>query len=264
VISQTLTVPGGELRSLVPDDAEAITRACTDPEIARWTQVPQPYRLEHAVGFIADRGGDDHVWAIDVDGLCGVIGVRSTRATLPGPITEVGYWVARWARGRGVATAALSAVRDELALHGFQRIDWAAVAGNDASMRVAVKAGFTIEGFRRQGLVQRGRLVDVVVGGWTAEVDIPELVAGQWQVQPVQVTGVEAELRPRASNALGVWVARTSVGGHDSGYILATRTVSGVRVDGVGAPEPAIRAVERFLLAQGMTLTDEPLPAGWL
>ncbi len=264
MISQTLELPGGVLRRLVPDDAEAIARACSDAEIARWTQVPQPYRLEDAEGFIADRGGDDHVWAMDVDGLCGVIGVRNTRATLPGPITEVGYWVAPWARGRGVATSALIAVRDELARQGYQRIDWEALAGNEASTKVALKAGFTIEGFRRQGLVQRGRLVDVVIGGWTADFQIPELVAGQWQVQPVPVTELAGALHPRAGNALGVWVARTAVGGHDSGYILATRTVNGVRVDGVDAPDPAIRSVERFLRAQGMTLTDEPLPAGWL
>jgi hypothetical protein len=37
-----------------------------------------------------------------------------------------------------------------------------------------------------------------------------------------------------------------------------------VHVIGVDAPEPAVAAARRYLAAQGLTLTDEPLPAGWL
>ncbi|MCB0922394.1 MAG: GNAT family N-acetyltransferase, partial [Actinobacteria bacterium] len=171
MIRDTIDFALGILRPLRPDDAEDLVRACNDPSIARWTQVPVPYALSDAREFIGSHAGEDHAWVIDVDGLAGVIGVRGTMATLPGPVTEVGYWVAAWARGRGVATAALVAVRDELAQAGYQRIDWAAVAGNEASVQVARKAGFAIEGQRRQGLVHRGRLVDCVVGGWTASRD---------------------------------------------------------------------------------------------
>lgn len=265
MIPDTLTFAAGTLRPLRADDAEPIARACADPDVARWTQVPQPYGIENAHEFIRSRrSGEDRVWAIDVDGLAGVIGVSGTQPTLPGAVTGIGYWVAPWACGRGVATGAVIAVRDALAAAGYQRIDWEAVAGNEASVRVAQKAGFTIEGYRRQGLVQRGRLVDCVVGGWTAASDVPELVAGQWQVQPVTVPGVPAALRPLASNAVGVWVARTAVGGEDSGYVLAVRSSAGMHVLGVDAPEAAVAAARRYLSACGHPLTDDPLPPGWL
>lgn len=232
--------------------------------MGRWTQIPQPYRIEDAHEFIASKAGEDHVWAIDVEGLVGVIGVRGTMATMPGPITEIGYWVASWARGKGIATAALIAVRDELARVGYQRINWEALAGNEGSVRVAQKAGFVIEGYRRQGLVQRGRLVDAVVGGWTAPQEVPELVAGVWQVQPVAVAEVPASLRPLVSTAVAAWVARTAVGGVDSGFIVAVRSVAGVHVVSAEAPEPAVEAVRRYLVAQGWALTQQPLPPGWV
>jgi RimJ/RimL family protein N-acetyltransferase len=264
VIPETLAFAAGTLRPLRAEDAEPIARACADPDIARWTQVPQPYRIEHAREFIRSRAGEDHVWAIDVDGLVGVIGVRGTLPALPGPVTGIGYWVAPWASGRGVATGALIAVRDALAAAGYQRIDWEALAGNEASVRVARKAGFTVEGYRRRGLVQRGRLVDCVVGGWTADSEVPELVAGQWQVQPVTVPEVPAAMRPLASNAVGLWVARTAVGGEDRGYVLAVRSTAGMHVLGLAAPEAAVAAARRYLGACGHPLTDEPLPPGWL
>jgi RimJ/RimL family protein N-acetyltransferase len=246
------------------DDAEPIARACADPEIARWTQVPVPYHLTDAEQFIADRGGEDHVWAIEDAGLCGVIGLRNTRDTLPGPITQVGYWVAPWARGRGLATSALIAVRDELARNGYQRIDWEALAGNEASVRVATRAGFVIEGYRRQALVQRGRVVDAVVGGWTAVTEVAELVAGAWQIQPVASTEVSGDLRPLASNAVAVWMVRAAVGGEDNGLIMAIRTAHGVHVHAGQAPRPAVDAVIRYLQATGEPVLDEALPTGWL
>lgn len=264
MIASTLEMPAGRLRPLHPDDAETITRACQDLSIGRWTQLPQPYRLADAREFIRSKGGEDHVWAIDVDGLVGVIGIRNTLATMPGPVTEVGYWLASWARGNGYATAALVAVRDELARCGYQRINWEALAGNEASMRVAQKAGFTIEGYRRQAMVQRGHLVDSVVGGWTRSEEVPELVAGAWQVQPVSVDQVPAVLRPLASTAVALWVARTAVGGTDSGYVVAVRSVAGVHVFGVDAPEAAVDAAGRYLSSQGWALTDQPLPPGWV
>lgn len=264
MIRDTLHMPHGRLRPLLATDAEPIARACADPEIARWTQIPQPYGIDDAHEFLRTRAGEDHVWAIDVSGLDGVIGVRNTRATMPGPVGEVGYWVAPWARGRGVGTAALVAVRDELAGAGYQRIDWQALAGNDASVRVATKAGFAIEGHRRQALVQRGRLVDCIVGGWTAPLEVPELVAGQWQVQPIAADEVPADLRPMASSAVAVWVARTAVGGVDSGWLLAVRSVSGMHVLSMAAPQPAVDAARRYLVAAGHHLTGDPLPPGWL
>ena len=41
------------LRPPKPEDAEAVTAACQDPEIQRWTLVPSPYRREHAEAWLA-------------------------------------------------------------------------------------------------------------------------------------------------------------------------------------------------------------------
>ena len=264
MIRSTLPFALGTLRPLRADDAGPIARACADPDIVRWTMIPQPYRDHDAEHFVRSKAGEDHVWAIDCGGFAGVIGVRGTMATMPGPVAGVGYWVAPWARGRGVATGALTAVRDELARAGFQRIDWEALAGNEASVRVAQKAGFVIEGERRQAGVQRGRLVDLVVGAWTAPADPTELVAGMWQVQPLACADLPGDLRPLGSSAIGVWVARTAVGGTDSGYVFAIRSVAGVHVVVAAAPAEAVAAVRRYLLAQGQAVTDEPLPPGWV
>jgi RimJ/RimL family protein N-acetyltransferase len=41
------------LRAWTLSDAPALTRACQDPEIPRWTVVPSPYEERHAHDFIA-------------------------------------------------------------------------------------------------------------------------------------------------------------------------------------------------------------------
>jgi hypothetical protein len=90
------------------------------------------------------------------------------------------------------------------------------------------------------------------------------LVAGQWQVQPVDPADVPADLRPLASSALAVWVPRTAVGGTDTGHVLAVRSVDGVHVLAIEAPADAAAAVRRYLAAQGHHLSEDSLPAGWL
>jgi RimJ/RimL family protein N-acetyltransferase len=264
VIADAIGFPLGVLRPLAPDDAAALARACADEHIARWTQVPQPYGIDDAREFIASRAGEDKVWAIDVDGLAGVIGLRNTRYVMPGPVSEVGYWVAAWARGRGVASGALIAVRDAAAADGYQRVEWSALAGNEASLRTALRAGFTVEGHLRRGLVHRGRLVDAVVGSWTPRLEAPELVAGIWQLQPVEPGDVPGELRPAASSALAAWVVRAAVGGAAHGHVLALRSRSGVHVVGIGCDDVATAAARRYAQAVGWECVDAPLPEGWI
>jgi RimJ/RimL family protein N-acetyltransferase len=151
------------------DDADAVFRACQDPQIQRWTTVPVPYRPEDAVGFVA---GSPRRWAegtasfavVDVGSgvLLGAMGLVTTPSD---GCAEVGYWVAPEARGRGVATRALRLLCrwafDEL---GLRRLEWQAYVGNDASRGTAEAVGFQLEGTRRQGLLDRGHPVD----GWFA------------------------------------------------------------------------------------------------
>ena len=59
------------LRSMTGADADAVTAACQDPEIPRWTRVPVPYRRADALAWIAgselelDAGISIHWVAVD-------------------------------------------------------------------------------------------------------------------------------------------------------------------------------------------------------
>lgn len=145
------------------DDVDAITLACQDPTLARWVPVPQPYGTDDARWFlanVADAGwesGKELTWAVrDLDRA--LLGMISLRLSDPGS-AELGFWVAPWARRRGVVTRAVALVLDE-AFHpdglDLQRVLWRAVVGNWPSRRVAWRAGFRVEGTLRAELPDRG------------------------------------------------------------------------------------------------------------
>jgi len=75
---------------------------------------------------------------------------------------EIGYGVRPHARGRGFATEALVAVsRWALTTGGLQRVWLRVSTGNLASVRVAQKAGFTLEGTLRRATLEEDGLHDV-------------------------------------------------------------------------------------------------------
>src|SRR3954453_18039409 len=97
------------LRPLTDADVPVIARACADPEIARFIpDMPAPYTDADARSFVADArakwaSGSGHIWAI-TDATPELLG---TIALHLGERTAIGYWVAPWARNRGLATAAV-------------------------------------------------------------------------------------------------------------------------------------------------------------
>jgi RimJ/RimL family protein N-acetyltransferase len=145
-----LSVPG-------PRDVDAILAACQDAEIQRYTSVPSPYLREHAEAFVAaapTRWRDDieATWAIRVEGeLAGMVGLHPIGSDSP----EIGFWMARAHRRRGLLTEAAGAVVDwTFSPEGAHaaRIVWRAVVGNRGSARVAQALGFHYEGTLRQAL----------------------------------------------------------------------------------------------------------------
>ena len=79
-------------------------------------------------------------------------------------VAEVGYWVAKEARGRGVATRALILVAGWVFENSeVGRFQLRADTENVASRRVAEKAGFVREGVMRAALVLKGERRDVVM-----------------------------------------------------------------------------------------------------
>jgi RimJ/RimL family protein N-acetyltransferase len=137
------------LRPKRAEDADALTAACQDPEIPRWTFVPSPYTRADAeayIAFSAERAAEGsavNVIAVDADDdtLLGSFGLMELDRE-PG-YGEIGYWVAAWARGRGIATRGVSMLADwarsEL---GLTRIEVLPHKDNAPSRRVAEKAGF--------------------------------------------------------------------------------------------------------------------------
>ncbi len=140
------------LRPPLPADLDAITDACQDPEIPRWTRVPNPYTRDHAVEFVErstrtwKRGTDAPFVIVDASKgeLLGAIGVHRLGGEDNGP--EVGYWLEREARGRGVATRALRLVTDWACSELGVRLLLQADVRNLASRRVAEKARFRYVG----------------------------------------------------------------------------------------------------------------------
>jgi len=166
-----ITLAAGDLtlRPLTEADADDVTEACQDAETLQWLPLPQPYTRASAEWFIGTFGptqresGTGIVFAIESDGkLAGVIDLK--RANWTAKVAEVGYWVAPWARGGGVASRATRAISQwAIREHGFERIEVLAATGNVASQRAAEKAGFVREGIARNaGYVHDGR-VDLVV-----------------------------------------------------------------------------------------------------
>jgi RimJ/RimL family protein N-acetyltransferase len=156
------------LRPWRPEDLDALVAALQDSDIPRWTRIPDPYGYEDGRDFLkrssaAWSDGTGASFAIvEPDGgrLLGSIGVRFHEETA----ASVGYWVAREARGRGIAAQALRLVAGWV-LHAspVERLELVTDPENVASQRVAEKAGFTREGLLRRYLEIKGERRDCVM-----------------------------------------------------------------------------------------------------
>ena len=139
------------LRALTPHDVAAVTEACQDPEMVRWTAtIPSPYREQNAIDWIAGlsarrrRGREASFAVVDAssDALWGNFNIVARDWTRREG--GVGYWVAAPSRSKGVATRALVLgckwAFEELEL---EQLHLETLLGNVASERVAQKGGFT-------------------------------------------------------------------------------------------------------------------------
>ncbi len=148
------TITGDDLvlRPFEPSDAPWLVSVYEDPEIQRW-HLRRFDSTDEAEQWIDETHTE---WAAETDGQwlvadatdgtpLGRMGLRDI--SLTGGTAEIGYWVAREARGRGVARRALIALTrwaaGELGLH---RLIVTHSTENPASCRVAAAAGYTVEG----------------------------------------------------------------------------------------------------------------------
>jgi RimJ/RimL family protein N-acetyltransferase len=136
------------LRPPEATDIPWVFAACQDPEIERWTQLPRPFRAEHAVDFVENGGGDLWPYVItrtETGELLGAIGVKSYDGDAARG--EVGYWLAPDARGQGTLTTVLAGL--ELAAVerlGARELVLRIAAGNERSEAVARRSGYELTG----------------------------------------------------------------------------------------------------------------------
>lgn len=146
------------LRRFTFDDVANVTRALQDPEIVRWTaSVPTPYTESNASGWIEGQSqlwnsGNTASFAI-VDAPTGVL-LGSIAVIVPPDAdgrVAMGYWVALWGRGRGVATRSLL-LASKWAIDALDppELFLETLEGNVASERAAERAGYVFAGYKSE------------------------------------------------------------------------------------------------------------------
>jgi [ribosomal protein S5]-alanine N-acetyltransferase len=153
------------LRPLVPADAESLARHANDREVWRNLRdaFPHPYSVEDARGYIAMSAGrtPQTSFGIVVDGeAAGGVSLRPG-ADVERASAEIGYWLGRAFRGRGVVTDAVrAATRYAFATLGMHRVWAVPFEHNAASCRVLEKAGYVLEGRMRRSAIKEGVVMD--------------------------------------------------------------------------------------------------------
>lgn len=154
------------LRAFTQEDLPLLVRHANDPTVAAHLTdaFPHPYTEADGRRFLyeAMAPGSALRRCIDIGGeCCGAIGLHP-KADLWRRNLELGYWLAREYRGRGIAT---EAVREMVEI-GFRefpevlRIQAVPFGSNRASRRVLEKAGFKLEAELKGTLVKNGVMQD--------------------------------------------------------------------------------------------------------
>ncbi|MEU5940900.1 GNAT family N-acetyltransferase [Micromonospora sp. NPDC047548] len=154
-----LSAAGGlRLRPWEAADAAVFFAAYRDPEIQHWhTRQPasedqvrewfelyrQAWAEETGASWAVTRGGGEVLGRMAMGGM-----------NLNDGVAGCAYWVLPAARGAGVASRALTALSVwALSEAGFHRLHLDHSTRNNASCRVAVKAGFLLEGTKRSDAI---------------------------------------------------------------------------------------------------------------
>ncbi len=175
MIPTTIECERFSLRKLELGDAESITKYCQDPEVSRMTtNIPFPYSLKDGEWFVNDvikkwDEGKAYNFGIVVDDE--VVGVCSlSEVSKDYHHAELGYWLGKPYRGKGIMTKAAEEVVKfgflELKLH---RIDVWHYDINKGSQRIIEKLGFVYEGTRREAYFKNGKWVSSLMYGMLEE-----------------------------------------------------------------------------------------------
>lgn len=156
------------LRPFQVSDAGAIAQSCQDPDIPRFTMMPDAMTEEQAKQWI-ERGLE---WwpkgvarfAITIPPAVDCVGQIGAQLDLPMRRAEAFYWLDRAVRGAGLAAEALELVT-RWALRDFDivRVQLVTHLDNVSSQRVAECCGFSREGVLRAWEPVKDTQPDVVM-----------------------------------------------------------------------------------------------------
>ena len=156
------------LRPWAEADVPALVAACNDAEITRWIPfIPVPYTEADALAFVRGEVRPDLDYSFAITDSALVVGSLGTTLNSQGYRGHIGYWVAAWARSRGICTRALRLIaRWAFEERALERLELITDPDNLVSQRCAEKVGFRREGVLRAHLRHPdGRLRDSVMFG---------------------------------------------------------------------------------------------------
>jgi [ribosomal protein S5]-alanine N-acetyltransferase len=148
------------LRPVRESDIDAIYLACQDRLIPRFTTVPSPYTKTHAKFFVLEQeparfASKSELLFVITEGyegeeeFCGLISFHSV--SLGNHSAELGYWIAKAARGRRIGLTAAEMITEYgFQTMGFKRIEALVDIDNEASKALLLSAGYELEGIMRQ------------------------------------------------------------------------------------------------------------------
>ena len=168
-----LTENGIRLEPLTRRDVAASFQMAQDEDVKRFTFLPSDADEEWIGGWIAryEGGWEEGSRAgfsirADDDGQRFLGFAALVRVDLNGREGEIGYVVTPAARGRGAATTAVSLLTGwAFGALGLERLELRIDASNAASVRVAERAGYRLDGVLRSLYFKEGRRVDT--GVWS-------------------------------------------------------------------------------------------------
>ena len=147
------------LRRISPGDEDALLDERLDPESRRWATSTRLWTAPDIKVFVAGAAaawlaGTEARFAIVETATGDCAGSLGLRMTVPAfRIAEIGYGLRAGWRGRGLATRSVRLVASwAFTRAGIARLELGAAAANTASRRVAVRAGFQLEGVARMRL----------------------------------------------------------------------------------------------------------------
>jgi len=127
---------------------------------------PHPYTLADADAWLdrAESVRPETNFAIAVrDEAVGGIGL-TLHSDVHRYSAEIGYWLGEAFWGRGITTAAVTALTEyAFSSLDLRRLEAGIYSWNPASMRVLEKSGYRREGVMRHSVVKDGQLIDQVL-----------------------------------------------------------------------------------------------------